>query len=142
MILKGLLMVVSECFVGFGYMVNVFMFFNCSIFVVCSISEFVCQVQSYGFIIVFMSSFNDLMYCQGIMMDWMNFNWNLISRIIYVVGFNFDSWVYVFECNFEGFQFRFIRMLSQGFQCVVYDSFCSRFFIIYYQDIDKFSQQF
>lgn len=135
-------MVVCECFVGFGYMVNVFMFFNCSIFVFCSIRKFVCQVQSYGFIIVFMSSFNDLMYCQSIMMNWMDFNWYLISRIINAVRFNFYSWVYVFESYFECFQFRFIRVLSQGFQCVVYDRFSSRFFIIYYQDIYKFSQQF
>ncbi|EMH93939.1 hypothetical protein MTE2_1682 [Klebsiella pneumoniae VA360] len=139
---KGLPTVVSERLVGFGHTVNVFTFLNCSTFVVCSISEFVRQAQSHGFITAFTSSFNDPTHCQGITTDRTNFNWNLISRTTYAAGLNFDSRAHVFERNFEGFQFRFTRTLSQGLQRAVYDSFCSRFFTIYHQDIDKFSQQF
>ncbi|ROR95402.1 hypothetical protein EDF76_4337 [Raoultella terrigena] len=139
---KGLPTVVSERLVGFCHAVYVFTFLNCSTFVVCSIRKFVRQTQSHGFITTFTSSFNDPTHCQSITTNRTDFNWNLISRTTNAAGLNFYSRTNVVESDFESFQFIFTRTLSQGLQRAVYDSFCSRFFTIYHQDIYKFCQQF
>ncbi|SUH06689.1 Uncharacterised protein [Salmonella enterica subsp. enterica] len=118
---KGLPTVVCERLVGFCHTVNVFTFLNCSTFVFCSVRKFVRQAQSHGFITAFTSSFYDPTHCQSITTDRTDFNWYLISRTTYTAGFNFYSRANVFESDFESFQFRFTRTLSQGLQRAVYD---------------------
>ncbi|STS86711.1 Uncharacterised protein [Klebsiella variicola] len=111
---KGLPTVVCERLVGFGHTVNVFTFLNCSTFVVCSISEFVRQAQSHGFITAFTSSFNDPTHCQSITTNRTNFNWNLISRTTNAARLNFYSRAHVVESDFESFQFIFYQSAEPG----------------------------
>lgn len=89
---------------------------------------------------MFVGEVYQLMYGQGIMMGWMDFDWNLVSCIIYVVGFYFDQWSDGIESFFEGFQGIGFVVFFYFVQCIVNDMFGNGFFVVFYYVVYEFGQ--